>query len=103
MITLPLDKNGLPLAALAPQQTTTVALSGSASEVLAADNSSMRIVRLLSNTTNAKVGVGNSANSANSANTHMPLMAGVAEHLKLEAGFALYASGSGTLHITVMG
>lgn len=97
MITLPLDKNGLPLAALAPQQTTTVALSGSASEVLAADNSSMRIVRLLSNTTNAKVGTGNIQNA------HMPLMAGVAEHLKLEAGFALYASGSGTLHITVMG
>ena len=96
MITLPLDKNGLPLAALAPRETTTVALSGSATEALALDDSNMRIVRIFTDASDAKAGVGITPQA------EMPLMAGVAEHLKLEAGFALYASGSGTLHITVM-
>ena len=96
MTLLPLDNNGLPIAALTPHTTTSTTLSGSASQVLAADHSKIRIVRLLTTATNAQVGVGSSPDA------HMPLMVDVAEHIKLEAGLALYASGSGVLKITEM-
>ena len=110
MTRLPLDSNGLPITALTPISTTSASLSGSASVVLAADDSRLRIVRLLTDAADAKIGVGDNAQEAGSGSTatgnntaHMPLMAEVAEHFKLEAGMNLYAAGSGTLHITIMG
>ncbi len=97
MTLLPVDNNGLPIAALAPRNTNSTSLSGSAALVLAADDTQLRIVRLLTGTADAKIGTDTVPNA------HMPLMADVAEHIKLEAGQNLYASGSGVLNITIMG
>ena len=98
MTVLPIDFNGYPILALSPRETISATLSDLGAEVLTADANRVRIIRLLTASTDVRVGVGGEGMVA-----EMPLMSGVAEHIKLEAGMRLYASGSGVLHVTVMG
>lgn len=94
---LPLDANGHDMPVLAPRTLTSHTLTNAASVALVADNDNTRIVRLFTAADDAVVGVGTAANVT------MPLASGAPEYIKLDARLALYASGNGALHITLMG
>ena len=97
MTLLPVDNNGLPIQAMAMRVASNHTLSGSPTEALSADDSVTRIVRLFATSAGVKAGSGTSPTA------ETLLMEAAPEYFELEAGQTLYASGSGTLNITIMG
>lgn len=95
--TFPSDQNGYPIAALAPQSNVDASLSGSFTEVLAADSQSHRVVELFAENDGVRV------RTSTSDAVGYPLTAKLGKVMKLTAGVALQAKGSGTITVTVLG
>lgn len=95
--TLPRDQNGDTIAALAPRTSSNHSLSSTFAEVLAKDDTHTRIVVVANTSGDSYVRL----NTTDSVGQLIPKGASIA--IKVDAGLALQAKGSGTLNVSVQG